>query len=144
MLTSDTPDTTPLHSRYAPTAFPMPASCVPVFARMPVHSSCIVSEGQPTFRLYAARIASRLARGHAPLNPTKAKGGKGNEARQACPHCRRLVRVLPDERDILRFNAGLYGMSMSEYIRQTCLGIRLRKTPEEKRRQRELARTGRI
>ena len=39
---------------------------------MPVHSFGIVSEGQPTFRLYTARIASRLARGHAPLNPAKA------------------------------------------------------------------------
>ena len=53
-----------------------------------------------------------------------------------------VVRVLPEERDILRFNAGLHGMSMSEYTRQTCLGIRLRKTPEEKRRLRELARIG--
>ena len=53
-----------------------------------------------------------------------------------------IVRVFPDERDILRFNAGLHGMSMSEYVRQTCLGIRLRKTPEEKRRLRELARIG--
>ena len=44
-----------------------------------------------------------------------------------------IVRVFPEERDILRFNAGLHGMSMSDYIRQTCLGIRLRKTPEEKR-----------
>ncbi|MBD5416344.1 MAG: plasmid mobilization relaxosome protein MobC [Desulfovibrio sp.] len=53
-----------------------------------------------------------------------------------------IVRMFPEERDILRFNAGLHGMSMSEYIRQTCLGIRLRKTPEEKRRLRELARIG--
>lgn len=53
-----------------------------------------------------------------------------------------VVRVFPEERDILRLNAALHGMSMSEYIRQTCLGIRLRKTPEEKRRLRELARIG--
>lgn len=53
-----------------------------------------------------------------------------------------IVRVFPEERDILRLNAGLHGMSMSDYIRQTCLGIRLRKTPEEKRRLRELARIG--
>ena len=32
-----------------------------------------------------------------------------------------IVRVFPEERDILRFDAGLHGMSMSEYIRQTCL-----------------------
>ena len=37
---------------------------------------------------------------------------------------------------------GLHGMDMSDYIRQTCLGVRLRKTPEEKRRLRELARIG--
>ena len=53
-----------------------------------------------------------------------------------------ILRVFPEERDILRFNAGLHGMSMSDYIRQTCLGVRLRKTPEEKRRLRELARIG--
>lgn len=53
-----------------------------------------------------------------------------------------VVRVFPEERDILRFNAVLHGMSMSDYIRQTCLGVRLRKTPEEKRRLRELARIG--
>ncbi len=53
-----------------------------------------------------------------------------------------IVRVFSEERDILRFNAGLHGMSISEYIRQSCLGIRLRKTPEEKRRLRELARIG--
>ncbi len=53
-----------------------------------------------------------------------------------------VVRVFPEERDILHFNAGLHDMSISEYISQTCLGIRLRKTPEEKRRLRELARIG--
>ena len=53
-----------------------------------------------------------------------------------------VVRVYPEERDIIRFNAEPYGMSMSDYIRQTCLGIRLRRTPEEKRRLRELARIG--
>ena len=42
-----------------------------------------------------------------------------------------IVRVFPEERDILRLNAGLHGMSMSEYIRQTCLGIRLRKTSKK-------------
>ena len=33
-------------------------------------------------------------------------------------------------------------MSVSDYIRQTCLGLRLRRTLEEKRRLRELARIG--
>ena len=30
-----------------------------------------------------------------------------------------IVRMFPEEHDILRFNAGLHGMNMSEYIRQT-------------------------
>lgn len=77
----------PLRIRHNPDA----ASCVSVFARMPVHLSGLVSEGQPTFRLYAARIASRLARGVAPLNPGKPKGRESGEARQARSHrrCRR-------------------------------------------------------
>lgn len=53
-----------------------------------------------------------------------------------------VVRLLPEERDAMRLNAGVHGLSMSDYIRQTCLGIRLRRTPEEKRRMRELARIG--
>lgn len=40
-----------------------------VFARMPVHLSGIVSEGQPTFCLYAARIGRQNVgwRGAKPL-----------------------------------------------------------------------------
>jgi hypothetical protein len=52
------------------------------------------------------------------------------------------IRLHPEERDLLRFNAGLQGMTVSDYIRQICLGVRLRKTPEEKRRLHELARIG--
>lgn len=53
-----------------------------------------------------------------------------------------VVRIFPEKRDILRSNAGIRGMSMLDYIRQTCLGIRSRRTLEEKRRLRELARIG--
>ena len=53
-----------------------------------------------------------------------------------------VIRVHPKERDLLKLNAGIHGMSVSDYIRQTCLGLRLRRTPEEKRRLRELARIG--
>ncbi len=67
------------HAGYTPAAFPIPASCVHAFAQMPVYSSGLVSEGQPTFRLYAVRIASRLARGHAPLNPGKPKDRENGE-----------------------------------------------------------------
>ena len=53
-----------------------------------------------------------------------------------------VIRVCPEERDLLKLNAGLHGMSVSDYVRQTCLGLRLRRTPEEKRRLRELSRIG--
>ena len=53
-----------------------------------------------------------------------------------------IIRVHPEERDLLKLNAGIHGMSVSDYVRQTCLGLRLRRTPEEKRRLRELARIG--
>ncbi len=44
--------------------------------------------------LYAARIASRLARGVAPSNPEKPKGRKNGEVRQTDPqHCRHRARV---------------------------------------------------
>jgi hypothetical protein len=52
------------------------------------------------------------------------------------------IRLHPEERSLLHLNAGLQGMTVSDYIRQTCLGVRLRKTPEEKKRLRELARIG--
>ncbi|WP_458400080.1 plasmid mobilization protein [Mailhella sp.] len=50
-----------------------------------------------------------------------------------------VIRVHPENRDLLKLNAGLHGMSVSDYARQTCLNLRLRRTPEEKRRLRELA-----
>ena len=53
-----------------------------------------------------------------------------------------IIRVHPEERDLLKLNAGLHGLSVSDYVRKTCLGLRLRRTPEEKRRLRELARIG--
>ena len=53
-----------------------------------------------------------------------------------------VIRVHPEERDLLKLNAGLHGISVSDYVRQTCLGLRLRRTPEEKRRLRDLARIG--
>ena len=53
-----------------------------------------------------------------------------------------VIRVHPEERDLLKLNAGIHGMSVSDYVRQTCLRLRLRCTPEEKRRLRELARIG--
>jgi hypothetical protein len=52
------------------------------------------------------------------------------------------IRLYAEERNLLRLNAGLQGMTVSDYIRQSCLGVRLRKTPEEKRRLHELARIG--
>lgn len=82
-------------SDITPVTFPMPASCVPVFARMPVHSSGIVSEGQPTFRIDAPRHTARLGKGRCPFEPGKPKGRESGEARQARPHCRCCCASVP-------------------------------------------------
>lgn len=53
-----------------------------------------------------------------------------------------LVRLHPEEKELLRLNAGLYGLSVSDYVRQNCLSFHLRKSPMEKERLRQLARIG--
>ena len=121
---------------------PMPTPYVPSFAQMPFHMSWLVPEGQHTFRIDASRHTQRLARGAAPSNPEKAKGSKGMKRSKPVRTTAVMVRMFPEERDLLRTSAIIHGMTMSDYIRQTCLGIRLRRTPEEKRRLRELARIG--
>ena len=52
------------------------------------------------------------------------------------------MRLHPEERDLLRLNAGIQGLSVSDFIRQRCLSFHLRKTPMEKERLRQLARIG--
>ena len=54
------------------------------------------------------------------------------------------LRILlhPEEKELLRLNAGIQGLSIADYIRQSCLSYRLRKSPMEKERLRQLARIG--
>ena len=52
------------------------------------------------------------------------------------------IRLYGEERDLLRLNAGIQGMSVSDYVRQSCLSFHLRKSPMEKERLRQLARIG--
>jgi hypothetical protein len=53
-----------------------------------------------------------------------------------------LIRLHSEEKELLRLNAGIHGLSVSDYIRQNCLSFRLRKSPMEKERLRQLARIG--
>lgn len=53
-----------------------------------------------------------------------------------------LVRLHPEAKELLRLNAGLYGLSVSDYVRQNCLNFHLRKSPMEKEGLRQLARIG--
>jgi hypothetical protein len=53
-----------------------------------------------------------------------------------------LIRLHSEEKELLRLNAGIQGLSVSDYIRQNCLSFRLRKSPTEKERLRQLARIG--
>ena len=92
-----------------------------------------------SYRRFA--LYSRLAMGCRPFEPRFRK----TELNEEKTHARStavVIRVHPEERDLLKLNAGIHGMSVSDYVRQTCLGLRLRRTPEEKRRLRELARIG--
>jgi hypothetical protein len=52
------------------------------------------------------------------------------------------IRLHPEEKELLRLNAGIQGLSIADYIRQNCLSFRLRKSPMEKERLRQLARIG--
>lgn len=52
------------------------------------------------------------------------------------------IRLHPEEKELLRLNAGIHGLSIADYIRQSCLSFRLRKSPMEKERLRQLARIG--
>lgn len=52
------------------------------------------------------------------------------------------IRLHAEEKDLLRLNAGIQGLSIADYIRQNCLSFHLRKSPMEKERLRQLARIG--
>ena len=52
------------------------------------------------------------------------------------------IRLYAEERDLLRLNAGIQGMSVSDYVRQCCLSFHLRKSPQEKERLKQLTRIG--
>ena len=52
------------------------------------------------------------------------------------------IRLYAEERDLLRLNAGIQGMSVSDYVRQCCLSFHLRKSPMERERLRQLTRIG--
>jgi len=52
------------------------------------------------------------------------------------------MRLYSEERDLLRLNAGIQGLSVSDYIRQCCLSFHLRKSPMERERLRQLTRIG--
>jgi hypothetical protein len=53
-----------------------------------------------------------------------------------------FIRLHSEEKELLRLNAGIRGLSVSDYIRQNCLSLHLRKSPMEKERLRQLARIG--
>ena len=104
----------------------------------------------PTYIRAAALLTLGLARGFAPSNPArpakapggpKAKGGRAMK-KAAARTSGVLVRLHPEEKELLRLNAGLYGLSVSDYVRRNCLSFHLRKSPMEKERLRQLARIG--
>ena len=80
---------------------------------------------------------SRLVGGCRPLNPQKAKAMK-TEIRSAWLK----LRVSPSEKESIVAKAEAQGQSVTDFIRQRALDYRLRQTPLEKERIRQLARIG--
>jgi len=80
---------------------------------------------------------SRLVGGCRPLNPQKAKAMK-NETRSAWLK----LRVSPSEKKSIVAKAEAQSQSVTDFIRQRALDYRLRQTPLEKERVRQLARIG--
>ena len=52
------------------------------------------------------------------------------------------IRMHIEEMELLRLNAGIQGLSVSDFIRQCCLSFHVRKNPMEKERLRQLTRIG--
>ncbi|MDR2054592.1 MAG: plasmid mobilization relaxosome protein MobC [Desulfovibrio sp.] len=105
----------------------------------------LVEPAYPTYIRAAARYALGLARGFAPLTPPLARPKAiGNRAMRTTVArvSGVFIRLHSEEKELLRLNAGIHDLSVSDYIRQTCLSFRLRKSPLEKERLRQLARIG--
>jgi hypothetical protein len=104
----------------------------------------------PTYIRAAARYALGLASGFAPLTPARpAKGSglaKAKDSRAMRTTAARasgvFIRLHSEEKELLRLNADIRCLSVSDYIWQNCLSFHLRKSPMEKERLRQLARIG--
>jgi hypothetical protein len=83
---------------------------------------------------------SRLASGCRPFEPCEGKKAKAmkSEIRSAWIK----LRVSPAEKDVIVAKAEAQGQSLTDFLRQRALDYRLRQTPLEKERVRQLARIG--
>lgn len=95
-------------------------------------------QSQPTRCVHAGACSLPGLAGALPLDPTKTKAIGATMIRSALIK----LRVTPEEKTAVEGKAISAGVSVSDYIRHALAGSRLRQTPEEKERLRQLARIG--
>jgi uncharacterized protein (DUF1778 family) len=90
-----------------------------------------------------ARSPSRLASGSAPSNPGKSPKAKRRKNMKTAARVLWLkLRVSREEKAAIAAKAEAQGQTVTDFLRQRALDYRLRQTPLEKERVRQLARIG--
>jgi hypothetical protein len=98
---------------------------------------------EPAYGMWAHAAAlppSRLASGCRPLDPCKGKKAKAMKAENRSAWIK--LRVSPAEKEAIVAKAEAQGQSLTDFLRQRALDYRLRQTPLEKERVRQLVRIG--
>lgn len=112
--------------------------CLLSLAVFIVPSTVLKSEGQHTRCTH--RVLPRLAGGAAPSTPEKA--GDAMSAKKDPRDAWIKLRVTREEKELVAAKAHAQGQTVADFLRQRALDYRLRQTPLEKERVRQLARIG--
>ena len=78
----------------------------------------------------------------APFEPLKSRSGKDMKENKERRSAWIKIRVTPDEKKLIEGKASAQGQTVTDFLRQRALDYRLRQTPLEKERIRQLARIG--
>ena len=78
----------------------------------------------------------------APFEPLKSRSGKGMKENKEKRSAWIKMRVTPDEKKLIESKASAQGQTVTDFLRQRALDYRLRQSPLEKERIRQLARIG--
>ena len=78
----------------------------------------------------------------APFEPLKSRSGKDMKENREKRSAWIKMRVTPDEKKLIESKASAQGQTVTDFLRQRALDYRLRQSPLEKERIRQLARIG--